>query len=105
MPEPCVLHPEQVPAYPHAGILPTRLQSKIDAWEEKQERKADKDPDADVLTYQHNLPAPRRRNIRTGAASNSPPGLPPRHTACPEGGGYGRRWANGPGPVSAGTPR
>ncbi|GAA1274518.1 hypothetical protein GCM10009665_72480 [Kitasatospora nipponensis] len=58
VPEPCVLHPEQVTTYPYAGTLPARLQSKIDAWEERQERKADKDPDADVLTYQHDLSIP-----------------------------------------------
>ncbi|MDH6140289.1 hypothetical protein P3T35_002297 [Kitasatospora sp. GP30] len=58
VPEPCVLHPEQVATYPYVGTLPARLQSKIDAWEERQERKSDKDPDADVLTYQHDLSIP-----------------------------------------------
>ncbi|MGW8329878.1 hypothetical protein ACWGLE_18480 [Streptomyces sp. NPDC055897] len=58
VPEPCVLHPEQVTTYPYAGALPARLQSRIDAWERRQERKADKNLDADVLTYQHDLSMP-----------------------------------------------
>ncbi|MFF4341195.1 hypothetical protein ACFY00_14815 [Kitasatospora sp. NPDC001540] len=58
VPEPCVLHPEQVTTYPYAGTLPARLQARIDAWERKQERKADKDPDAEALTYQHDLSIP-----------------------------------------------
>ncbi|MEV7323949.1 hypothetical protein [Streptomyces sp. NPDC093970] len=34
VPEPCVLHPEQVATYPFAGLLPEALRLRIDAWEE-----------------------------------------------------------------------
>lgn len=33
VPAPCVLHPEQVTTYQYAGLLPTELQSDIEAWE------------------------------------------------------------------------
>ncbi|MET8331965.1 hypothetical protein [Streptomyces sp. NPDC005181] len=50
--EPCVLHPEQVVTYPYAGSLPGRLGARIDAWEEAQERKAEKDGlDDELVTY------------------------------------------------------
>ncbi|MCC9312428.1 hypothetical protein LN042_36165 [Kitasatospora sp. RB6PN24] len=58
LPEPCVLHPEQVATHPHPATLPARLQSEIDAWEERQERQADEGPDAHVLTYRHDLSIP-----------------------------------------------
>ena len=34
VPEPCVLHPEQVVTYPFASLLPEKLCARIDAWEE-----------------------------------------------------------------------
>ncbi|AZQ32263.1 hypothetical protein EJ357_01270 [Streptomyces cyaneochromogenes] len=34
VPEPCMLHPEQVATYPFAGLLPEDLCARIDAWEE-----------------------------------------------------------------------
>lgn len=37
VPEPCVLHPEQVVTYPFAGLLPKDLCDRIEAWEEEQE--------------------------------------------------------------------
>jgi hypothetical protein len=37
VPEPCVLHPEQVATYPFAGLLPADLCARIDAWEESLE--------------------------------------------------------------------
>ncbi|MET7437718.1 hypothetical protein ACFYQQ_08030 [Streptomyces sp. NPDC005496] len=41
VPEPCVLHPEQVPTYPFAGLLPEELCARIDAWEEALEEEAE----------------------------------------------------------------
>ncbi|WP_330461570.1 hypothetical protein OIB37_34700 [Streptomyces sp. NBC_00820] len=37
VPEPCVLHPEQVVTYPFAGLLPEDLCARIYAWEEERE--------------------------------------------------------------------
>ncbi|MFF8946706.1 hypothetical protein ACF1A5_31510 [Streptomyces sp. NPDC014864] len=41
VPEPCVLHPEQVATYPFAGLLPQDLCARIDAWEEALEEEAE----------------------------------------------------------------
>ncbi|MEU1038662.1 hypothetical protein [Streptomyces sp. NPDC005907] len=41
IPEPCVLHPEQVTTYPFAGLLPAELCARIDAWEEALEESAE----------------------------------------------------------------
>lgn len=73
--EPCVLHPEQVVHYPYAGSLPTRLWKRIDAWEEAQERKAEKDGlDDELVTYHHDLSIPQ--GCRVG-------GFPSWHTTDP----------------------
>ncbi|MBP0449058.1 hypothetical protein J5Y04_05805 [Kitasatospora sp. RG8] len=37
VPEPCVLHPEQVATYPFAGLLPEDLCARIYAWEDARE--------------------------------------------------------------------
>lgn len=78
VPEPCVLHPEQVVTYPFAGLLPEELGARIGAWEEAFEDdfleneagpSADRDPDVgtDVGTdtdadeppaYQYDLSIP-----------------------------------------------
>lgn len=61
VPEPCVLHPEQVVTYPFAGLLPEELCERIDAWEEaieeEAERQADEDADEPV-GYQYDLSIP-----------------------------------------------
>ncbi|MFD6423778.1 hypothetical protein [Streptomyces sp. NPDC060198] len=56
LPEPCVLHPEEVDTYPWAeeGSLPAELIARIDAWDEAQER--EHGPDA--LSYQCDLSIP-----------------------------------------------
>ncbi|MFD7450809.1 hypothetical protein [Kitasatospora sp. NPDC059827] len=41
LPQPCVLHPEQVATYPFAGLLPEDLGARIDAWEEALEEAAE----------------------------------------------------------------
>ncbi|WP_405632895.1 hypothetical protein OG933_43160 [Streptomyces sp. NBC_00016] len=73
--EPCVLHPEQVVTYPYAGLLPARLEKRIDAWETAQERKAEKhDLDDELVTYHHDLSIPQ--GCRVG-------GFPSWHTTDP----------------------
>ncbi|MFF1922177.1 hypothetical protein ACFVW8_16615 [Streptomyces sp. NPDC058221] len=61
VPEPCVLHPEQVVTYPFAGLLPEELCTRIDAWEEALEEEAEQSADADTaepLCYQYDLSIP-----------------------------------------------
>ncbi|MGC9436446.1 hypothetical protein [Streptomyces sp. WG5] len=61
LPEPCVLHPEQVVTYPFAGLLPEDLRDRIDAWEEALEEAAEEsdDPDEpDPVGYQYDLSIP-----------------------------------------------
>ncbi|MFC6593624.1 hypothetical protein [Kitasatospora paranensis] len=41
VPEPCVLHPEQVTTYPFAGLLPEELCARIDAWDEAMDEAMD----------------------------------------------------------------
>ncbi|MFF8909564.1 hypothetical protein [Streptomyces olivaceoviridis] len=41
LPEPCVLHPEQVVTYPFAGLLPEEPRARIDAWEDALEAEAE----------------------------------------------------------------
>ncbi|MFK0253153.1 hypothetical protein [Streptomyces sp. NPDC090445] len=73
--EPCVLHPEQVVTYPYAGSLPVRLGARIDAWEERQERKAEKyGLEDELVTYHHDLSIPP--GCRVG-------GFPSWHTTDP----------------------
>lgn len=56
VPEPCLLHPEQVATYPLAGLLPEDLCARIDTWEEALEEEAEQWPD----TFQrHQLPVQR----------------------------------------------
>lgn len=58
-----------------AGSLPTRLWKRIDAWEEAQERKAEKDGlDDELVTYHHDLSIPQ--GCRVG-------GFPSWHTTDP----------------------
>lgn len=61
LPEPCVLHPEQVATYPFAGLLPEELCARIDAWEEALEEEAEHTADDDAPTpvgYQYDLSIP-----------------------------------------------
>ncbi len=60
--EPCVLHPEQVATYPYVDSLPVRLRRRIAAWEDAEERKAEKrglTDDLDLVTYHHDLSIPQ----------------------------------------------
>ncbi|MFI0960577.1 hypothetical protein ACH4S8_04005 [Streptomyces sp. NPDC021080] len=61
VPEPCVLHPEQVTTYPFAGLLAEDLCARIDAWEEAREEEAERSADGDgaaVAGYQYDLSIP-----------------------------------------------
>jgi hypothetical protein len=61
VPEPCVLHPEQVVTYPFAGLLPENLCARIDAWEEALEEEAEEQEDEDAdepVGYQYDLSIP-----------------------------------------------
>ncbi|MFF7331822.1 hypothetical protein [Streptomyces sp. NPDC008150] len=61
VPEPCVLHPEQVFTYPFAGLLPEELHARIDAWEEALEEEAEQSADesaAESIGYQYDLSIP-----------------------------------------------
>ncbi|MFC8918090.1 hypothetical protein ACFT5C_20200 [Streptomyces sp. NPDC057116] len=61
VPEPCVLHPEQVVTYPFAGLLPEDLRDRIEAWEEALEEEAEEREDADEdepAGYQYDLSIP-----------------------------------------------
>jgi hypothetical protein len=67
VPEPCVLHPEQVTTYPFAGLLPEDLCARIDAWEEaleeafeEAEEASDEDSAerAEPVAYQYDLSIP-----------------------------------------------
>ncbi|MEV8093096.1 hypothetical protein [Kitasatospora sp. NPDC085879] len=61
VPEPCVLHPEQVATYPFAGLLPEDLCARIDAWEEALEEEAEQSEGEDaesVVGYQYDLSIP-----------------------------------------------
>ncbi|CAM5582658.1 hypothetical protein SGRIM128S_04024 [Streptomyces griseomycini] len=61
VPEPCVLHPEQVVAYPFAGLLPEALCARIDAWEEELEDEAEQSAEEDAampVGYQYDLSIP-----------------------------------------------
>ncbi|MFD9337188.1 hypothetical protein ACFWBF_22705 [Streptomyces sp. NPDC060028] len=62
VPEPCVLHPEQVATYPFAGLLPNELCARIDAWEEALEEAAEEEGDHDSAAeppgYQYDLSIP-----------------------------------------------
>lgn len=61
VPEPCVLHPEQVVTYPFAGLLPEELRARIDAWEEAAEQEAERATDgvwAAPALYQYDLSIP-----------------------------------------------
>ncbi|WP_240139622.1 hypothetical protein [Streptomyces sp. MUM 178J] len=61
VPEPCVLHPEQVATYPFAGLLPEELCARLDAWDEAQEDEAeqsDGEDRAEPLGYQYDLSIP-----------------------------------------------
>ncbi|GIF99994.1 hypothetical protein [Catellatospora citrea] len=53
LPEPCLLHPEQVREYEYGGLLPQELDERIQKWEEDQEeRRADDEP---AHSYQFDL--------------------------------------------------
>ncbi|MFE2545730.1 hypothetical protein [Actinacidiphila glaucinigra] len=61
VPEPCVLHPEQVDTYPFAGLLPEELCARIDAWEDALEKEAEQSAGQstqDPLGYQYDLSIP-----------------------------------------------
>ncbi|MFD7033540.1 hypothetical protein ACFWAR_36495 [Streptomyces sp. NPDC059917] len=61
LPEPCVLHPEQVVGYPFAGLLPERLCARLDAWEEARVQEVDRSADgnaAEPVGYQYDLSIP-----------------------------------------------
>lgn len=46
LPEPCVLHPEQVVTYPYADLLPEELCARIDAWEDALKAEAERNDPA-----------------------------------------------------------
>ncbi|MFG2820952.1 hypothetical protein ACGFX4_16185 [Kitasatospora sp. NPDC048365] len=61
VPEPCVVHPEQVATYPFAGLLPEDLCARIDAWEEALEEEAEQSADENTpepVGYQYDLSIP-----------------------------------------------
>lgn len=60
VPEPCVLHPEQVATYPFAGLLPEDLRARIDTWEEVQEEEAEQSTSVAgrPVGYQYDLSIP-----------------------------------------------
>ncbi|MEV7526779.1 hypothetical protein [Streptomyces sp. NPDC091371] len=59
VPEPCVLHPEQVATYPFAGLLPEELCARIDAWEEAwEEAWGDTEDSDEPVRYQYDLSIP-----------------------------------------------
>ncbi|MEU9182875.1 hypothetical protein AB0C90_40075 [Streptomyces sp. NPDC048550] len=63
VPEPCVLHPEQVVTYPFAGLLAEELCARIDAWEDALEEAAEEDDEneagaAELPGYQYDLSIP-----------------------------------------------
>jgi hypothetical protein len=61
VPEPCVLHPEQVVTYPFAGLLPEELCARIDAWEDALEEAAEQsggDCATAAVGYQYDLSIP-----------------------------------------------
>ncbi|MFI1567897.1 hypothetical protein ACH4ZX_33565 [Streptomyces sp. NPDC020490] len=59
VPEPCVLHPEQVATYPFAGLLPDDLCARIDAWEAALEEEQPTGEDAAApVGYQYDLSIP-----------------------------------------------
>ncbi|MEV0415166.1 hypothetical protein AB0I68_31335 [Streptomyces sp. NPDC050448] len=82
--EPCVLHPEQVVTYPFAGSLPARLCSRIDSWEEAQERKAEQHDldDDDLITYQHDLSVPQGCRVGGFASWHTTDPAPMNCGAC-----------------------
>ncbi|MEU1827101.1 MULTISPECIES: hypothetical protein [Streptomyces] len=47
VPEPCVLHPEQVATCPFAGLLSGELYARIDAWEKALELEEEAEQAAD----------------------------------------------------------
>ncbi|WP_202126073.1 hypothetical protein [Actinomadura physcomitrii] len=66
VPEPCVLHPEQVATYPFAGLLPGDLCARIDAWEEALDEAAEQSADEDaaaLVDYQNDLSIPPGRRV------------------------------------------
>ncbi|CAM5434917.1 hypothetical protein GCM10010329_52590 [Streptomyces spiroverticillatus] len=52
LPEPCVLHPEEVTEYPAPHVLPEELAGRIEAWDEEQEGEAG---EPDGMCYQSDL--------------------------------------------------
>ncbi|WP_031027333.1 hypothetical protein [Streptomyces sp. NRRL WC-3725] len=61
LPEPCVLHPEQVVTYPYADLLPEELCARIDAWEDALKAEAEQAGDdnrAEPPLYQYDLSIP-----------------------------------------------
>ncbi|MER7969277.1 hypothetical protein ABTX35_09835 [Streptomyces sp. NPDC096080] len=61
VPEPCVLHPEQVVTYPFAGLLPRELCARVDTWEEARAEEAERSADGSrpgPPGYQYDLSVP-----------------------------------------------
>ncbi|MFF0018548.1 hypothetical protein [Streptomyces sp. NPDC005374] len=61
VPEPCVLHPEQMVTYPFAGLLPEELCDRLDAWDVALEEEAEQTAGASTtepLGYQYDLSIP-----------------------------------------------
>ncbi|GHJ96290.1 hypothetical protein SNE510_58090 [Streptomyces sp. NE5-10] len=59
VPQPCVLHPEQVTTYPFAGLLPEGLCARIDTWEKALEEAAERSAEentAEPVRRQYDLP-------------------------------------------------
>jgi hypothetical protein len=56
VPEPCVLHPEEVTEYPAPHVLPEELADRIGAWDEEQEEKGEEKGDEEnALGYQYDF--------------------------------------------------
>ncbi|MFI9101831.1 hypothetical protein ACIGXA_15050 [Streptomyces fildesensis] len=58
VPEPCVLHPEQVLEHEYEGLLPQGLQERLEEWEEGAEEDDEDEEGAGGPTYQHDLSIP-----------------------------------------------
>ncbi|MFE6847604.1 hypothetical protein [Streptomyces sp. NPDC057686] len=88
VPEPCVLHPEQVVTYPSAGLLPEELCARIDAWEEALGEAAEEDDEneagaAELPGYQYDLSIPPGWRVGGYASWHRTDRTPPRWTAAP----------------------
>jgi hypothetical protein len=77
LPEPCVLHPEQVATYQFAGLLPEDLCARLDAWDEAQEEESESAP-----AYQYDLSIPSGWHVGGFASWHATDPYPMDCTAC-----------------------